>query len=123
MRYEPGQKFTCRFKGQAKELKDFGYPVPNEAQNQYELDRLFTNQAKVEERIMKRIEYDNQDISMDTVGNIPVLRVPPRKRREKRVDSGIFQYSTMDHLYSGYETMGVNTLKRRYGDYKLKKLL
>lgn len=39
----PGILWEDTIEGCAKELPDFDYPIPDQRQNQYELDRLFTH--------------------------------------------------------------------------------
>lgn len=121
MRYELGKKFICYFKGEAKEIKDFGYPIPDVAKNQYELDNLFTHRSQRQERSIK-YEDDYNNSSVDTISNVNVLRIPPRKRWKKRMDSGIFKYALMDSVHDRDKAMGVDTIKRRNGNYKFKKL-
>ena len=76
MYYEHGKQFTCTIKGQARELKDFGYPIPDQAKNQFELNNL---SLQKKEKI--RHEHD-KNISVDTVSDISLLHISARKRGE-----------------------------------------
>lgn len=42
MKKRTGILFEIEIKGEAKEIPDIGYPIPDFIQNQYELEKLFT---------------------------------------------------------------------------------
>lgn len=54
----PGILFEAEIKGEAKDLPDIGYPIPDYQQNFYELERLFTESFDTELRVTKRQNDD-----------------------------------------------------------------
>jgi hypothetical protein len=60
MKTRPGLIIEQRIKGEAKELPDIGYPIPDARQNQYELERLFTESYDAEDRALKKENDENQ---------------------------------------------------------------
>jgi len=52
--YEHGKPFNQKIKGEAKELPDIGYPIPDYRQNSYELERLNTRSFDIELKLIKQ---------------------------------------------------------------------
>jgi len=115
MHYEHGKQFTCTIKGQARQLKDFGYPISSQEKNQFELNNLSLQKKE-------KITYDDKDFSMDTVSDVSILHLPARERREDRLVIGIFKYAIVGDIHCSDKAMGIDTIKRSNGNYKFKKL-